>query len=114
MLREARQHARRLGSDLTALKARAQRGIDADAVRGLDDVAASMAAMFPEHFGGRESPEDRLFDLLAAGNPVPMTEDKAYAQALEHLRADRQGGNADFDFGANADDGDEGPVPFRR
>jgi hypothetical protein len=86
MLQDARRHARALGSDLQTLRARAARGVDSDAVRGLDDVAESMAASYPEHFQGHASHEERLFDLLAAGNPQPMPESQAYEEALEHLR----------------------------
>jgi hypothetical protein len=105
MLQDARKHARRLGSDLTTLKARAAKGIDADAVRGLDDVAQSMEASYPEFFGGRGTAEEQLFDHLVEGNPEPMSEDEAYKTALAELRHYR---------GKPVEEPIEEPVPFMR
>jgi hypothetical protein len=117
MLQDAWRHARALGTDLRTLAARAAGGIDDDAVRGLDDVAESMAEMYPEQFAGhRGDAASRLFDLLAEGDPRPMREDDAFGQAMEVLREHRRrpereeedtpaaaegGGDGSFDFGAN-------------
>jgi hypothetical protein len=39
--------------------------------------------MFPDRETQHDS--DRLFELLAGGNPTPMSEDEAYSQALDEL-----------------------------
>ncbi len=105
MMQRAREISKNLGSDLTTIKARAARGIDADAVRGLDDVAQTVAAEYPEFFhDDPDNPEERLLDYLLAGNPEPMSEDDAYEQAFDHLRQHRGGGGI-------APRSDE-PIPF--
>lgn len=90
MLQEARKLSTGLGyGDISNLAARNAHGqIDADSIRGLDDVAERMAERYPEFFHGHE-PADRLFDLLVGGNPEPMTEDEAYEQAFDHLMEQR-------------------------
>jgi hypothetical protein len=90
MLQAARQEAKKLGSDLTTLKARAARGIDQDAVKKLDIVGQSMAASYPEYFQSGENAEEKLFDYLLAGNPELMPENEAYETALDELRQQRE------------------------
>lgn len=89
MLGEARRMSVGSGfGDLRTLAARARRGdIDASHIRGLDDTAQSMAARYPELFPDAERADERLFELLLAGNPEPMAEEDAYTQAFEHLQA---------------------------
>jgi hypothetical protein len=71
---------------LKGLKTRTAKGIDYDDVKGLDDIAANLAASpeFSHLLSG--DPEQKLFDILAEGNPEPMTEEEAYSEALDHLR----------------------------
>jgi hypothetical protein len=85
LLQTARRTYERLGhGSLQGLHLRMARGtVDADALRGLDDVAQSMKAEFPEHFAGHPDPEQRLFELLAQGNPAPLSYEEAMAQAAE-------------------------------
>jgi len=85
LLQTARRTYERLGyGSLQGLHLRLARGsVDAAALRGLDDVAQSMQAEFPEHFAGHPDPEQRLFDLLAQGNPAPLSDAEALAQAAE-------------------------------
>jgi hypothetical protein len=71
-------------------------------------VADSLAAGLPEHFADQEDTGERLKEMLAEGNPEPMAEDDAYAQALDHLRS--YGGASQT---SGWDDEDE-PVPFAR
>ncbi|MBV8096260.1 MAG: hypothetical protein JO110_24090, partial [Acetobacteraceae bacterium] len=87
LLKDARQLSESQGyGSLDTLKARASRGIDADAVRGLDDVAQSVAAKYPEEFNGHEDDlPGRLYDLLLGGNPEPLSEDEAYSEAFDRL-----------------------------
>jgi hypothetical protein len=103
LLREVHQyhpHTRIIG-------ARNARGIDADAVKGLDDAADAMARRgeYRHLFRGHEGDaEKRLFDLLARGQPEPMSEEEAYEAALGHLL----GGKGD---GVR---GEGGPIPHAR
>jgi hypothetical protein len=85
LLQTARRTYERLGyGSLQGLHLRMGRGtVDADALRGLDDVAQSMKAEFPEHFAGHLDPEQRLFELLAQGNPAPLSYEEAMAQAAD-------------------------------
>jgi hypothetical protein len=67
-----------------------------------------MAAEYPHHFTGHEGNEqERLFDLLMAGNPEPMSEDDAYEQAFEHLMEHKPQKAA-----ATTGDDWNDPVPF--
>src|SRR5262245_27340643 len=56
-----------------------------DAFRGLDDTAERLADEYPQHFAGHGDPQQRLFDLLLAGNPAPKSVDEAREQALSIL-----------------------------
>jgi hypothetical protein len=85
MLKEARRMSKGLGyGDLSQLKRKAANGIDADAVKGLDDIAPLLRSHYPglisEHNG-----EEELFNMLSEGNPTPLTEDEAYQEAMNHL-----------------------------
>jgi hypothetical protein len=71
------------------IAARNARGIDKDAVRGLDDIAASMAGRseFAHLFAGHQGDEEqRLFDILLSGKPEHISHEQALEEALEHLR----------------------------
>lgn len=71
-LQEARTLMRQLGyQDVVNLKVINGFGrIDASSIIGLDDVAMSMQLKYPDILGGdASSAEQRLFDLLVAGNP---------------------------------------------
>ncbi len=87
VLQDARSMLSRMyGTDVRTLATTAGRGkIDASHVRGLDAVAQSLASTHPHFFGGSESSEERLFDLLVSGNPEPMTEEDAYGEAMDQL-----------------------------
>jgi hypothetical protein len=101
MLKDARQHARSLGANWNTIRARNARGIDPDQVRGLDDVAQSMQATYPEYFPRNVDPEEHLFDLLTRGNPRAMSRGEAYRRALDrliHARAARKREEADVPF----------------
>jgi hypothetical protein len=71
---------------------RAGRGdLDATSLKGFDILADQMAADYPHHFTNTEHEHagDRLFDLLTAGDPHPMSPAEAYEQAFGMLEADR-------------------------
>jgi hypothetical protein len=113
LLREVHRyypHARIIG-------ARNARGIDADAVRGLDDAADAMAhrSEYRHLFHGHEGADagNRLFDLLAAGRPQAMSEDEAYEAALGHLLGGKEAGFETPPSGVNAA-GEGGPIPHAR
>jgi hypothetical protein len=98
MLQDARQHARALGTNLNTIRARNARGIDPDQVRGLDDVAQSMASAYPEFFPRGVDPESQLFDLLSRGNPRRMSRGEAYSRALNRLVAKQKKDLEDVPF----------------
>lgn len=84
---EAYELSKRLGyGGLRGLRRLAARGGDADAVRGLDDIAMILAANHPEHFKDAEDNADRLFEILSHGPPKPMTREEAIEKALKELQ----------------------------
>lgn len=88
VLREARHMSKTQGyGDIGNLRTLAGSGRveDAASVRGLDDIAKSLSAKYPEIVGDESEAEGRLFDLLSQGNPVPMTAAEAFEQAFNHL-----------------------------
>lgn len=101
MLQEARESHRRSGfGSLIGLQARGARGkLDADAIRNLDDTAHTFANSneWGHIFQGHEHADDRLFDLLMAGNPKLMSADEAYRQALDYLYSEKKNKNDDKD-----------------
>lgn len=111
VLQDARRMAEKSGfGSLSTIAARASKGIDADAVKGIDDIAQAIAAQHPEHFAGHEDDlSGRLFDMLTAGNPEPMTEDEAYQQAFDHLMEYKQRADAERERVRVRDDE---PIPF--
>lgn len=109
LLRGVRSHAGKLGVNLNTLAARNARGIDSDQVKHLDELAESAALAHPEQFAGHPDAQERLFELLLAGNPEPMSEDDAYGQALEQLREMKAAGK---DAPAAAEE--EEPIPFAK
>lgn len=88
MLRDARQALKRFGGQGKALHLIAGRGdVDADSIKGLDDVAQEMAHNYPEFFRDRNQHDsDVLYAMLVAGEPGQMSETDAYEQALDYLR----------------------------
>jgi hypothetical protein len=112
-LQLARRLASQFGTSLQTLKARAAHGIDADAVKHLDDIADSVASSYPEQFAGHEDRGERLFDMLAEGNPKAMSEKEAYEQALDHLRERAASEPEPWDNGPLWDDDDDFGNPFR-
>jgi hypothetical protein len=122
VLQRARKLSESLGyGNLVNLKQRIAKGnLDSDALRGFDDLGQRLAEEFPEHFHDRERPEDRLFDMLAAGNPEPISEQQAYTQAFDALHDPRLAGKrspkppAGPKGKARRGDADEGLAPSGR
>lgn len=92
MLQEARRMSESLGyGSLGGMQLRNARGrIDADSIRGLDDIAERMRNKYPEYFERVPDAQDHLFNLLVDGNPEVMTEDEAYSAAFDHLMEEKQ------------------------
>lgn len=111
LLQDARKQLAHYGYDARALTTNLRSGRVEDNIPNLDIVADSLAANYPEHFGGTEEPAERLKEMLTEGNPQPMSEDDAYSQAFDHLVSGSGESNEDFGFGAN---GEEEPLPFAR
>lgn len=121
MLSEVRRASKALGYDLGAIRSNIMSGRveGTDQVPGLDEIAATVAKTYGEHFQAGKDLTEQLYEALAEGNAEPMGEEQAYDQALDILRAhgggvvdDRPigdegepaGGGTDFDFGANLTD----------
>jgi hypothetical protein len=104
MLQTARKRLGEFGGG-KGLNLLAARGVDASSIRGLDDVAADISLEYPHHFGPHDTPSDRLWELLVAGNPEPMSEDQAYQEAFDQLQAEKE---------RHQTAGDDGSVPFAR
>ncbi len=100
------------GYDARALTTNLRSGRVEDHVVGLDAAAADAAGIFPANFAGYHDLGGRLLDLFAEGVPQPISEDDAYATALEQLTEQKAGAGLDFPFGENAVD-DE-PIPYAR
>ncbi len=92
---------------LKSLTARAGKGGDSDAVKGMDDVADSFAkrSQYSHLFPRNTDPGEHLFDLLSAGNPQPMSEEDAYESAFDHLMQHRH---------QPAHESSDEPIPFGR
>jgi hypothetical protein len=105
LLQDARKQSKTGGEylDVSNLRQRAASGnIDASHIKGFDLLTRTMRNSFPELLGDDEQEaESRLFDLLAHGNPEPMSEDEAYTQAFDHLMEHRH-------------EQEPEPVPFQR
>jgi hypothetical protein len=86
-LQSARKTIESYGGDWRSLSLQAARGGDAKRTKGIDVAAEILARQHPELFPDREGQHDsdRLFELLAGGNPHAMGEDEAYQQALDEL-----------------------------
>ncbi len=100
MLSHARESSKSRGfGDLRTVAARAGRGdIDANSLKGFDQVAGDVAGKFPEHFKDEDdhgSHADQLFSMLSEGDPEPMTEEEAYQAAFDEMEADKGEGKAD-------------------
>jgi hypothetical protein len=67
------------------------RGAASESFPGLDDIAERLAEEYPGPFAGHRGDEtERLFSMLAEGNPEHISEQGAYEQALEQLREERE------------------------
>jgi hypothetical protein len=60
-----------------------------DQVRFLDEIADETRSAFPHHWGPHDDTTERLYELLAEGNPQPMSEEQAWNEAMEHLHGQR-------------------------
>lgn len=58
---------------------------DASQIRGMDEVAESVAKRWPSYFSENEHASDTLFGMLREGNRDVMDEDEAYSQAFDVL-----------------------------
>lgn len=87
MLRDARRMLLAMGWKLPSRRRLEGEGADADAIRGLDVVAAEMVARYPALFAGRGDAEAYLFELLAQGPPEPAREGDALRVAVDLLAA---------------------------
>lgn len=87
-LKSARKTIESYGGDWRTAAIHASNGGDASKTRGIDVAADSLAKSYPHLFPDQEHTHntDRLFDMLSAGNPQPMTEEHAYEQAMDELR----------------------------
>lgn len=81
-LQDARNLAKHFKVDLRRDRGAFVQG-DSDQIPHFDELAQEVASRHPEVLG--DDPEGKLFDLLAHGNPEPMTEEEAYADAFNHL-----------------------------
>jgi hypothetical protein len=88
-LKSARKTIESYGGDWRTAAIQASKGGDASKTRGIDVAADSLARSYPHLFPNQETEHntDRLFEMLAAGNPKAMDEDRAYQQALDHLNS---------------------------
>lgn len=96
LLQTARQAAKKQGWSVHHAN-KAFEGGDYSQLAGFDELARQMAGQYPHLLGahGYDSATDadndatqaseKLFELLQAGNPEPMSDDDAYSQALEYL-----------------------------
>jgi hypothetical protein len=86
-LQSARKVIESYGGDWRTIGFRAAKGGDATKTQGIDVAAETLSRQYPHLFTGGEYEHktDRLFDLLAAGNPKAMHEDEAYKHALGEL-----------------------------
>jgi hypothetical protein len=67
-------------------------------IRGFDEMATAMAERYPTLLGA--NPDQKLFDMLKAGNRKPPTMAEAIRRAAERIReANRP--DTSFEFGAN-------------
>jgi hypothetical protein len=93
-LREAREGLKEFGGQYKTIGLRAARGAaggDAKNIKGIDQVAETLARRYPHLFAGDEHEHvtDRLFDMLAAGNPKTRETEQAYQQAMDTLNEQR-------------------------
>lgn len=100
------QEVRKAHPHLMGVRQKAAKGIDADSVKLLDDIADAFSKRSEyAHLFGNSDPQERLFDLLVAGNPEMMSEEDAYGQAFDLIMEHKHAGGS-------LDVPDEDPVPF--
>jgi hypothetical protein len=112
-LRSARRVIESYGGDWRTVSLQAAKGGDHTKTRGIDVAADSLASSYPHLFPNQETEHntDRLFEMLAAGNPKAMEEDHAYQQALDHLNSVREP-RGKGRKGKAKTAADEEPIPF--
>jgi hypothetical protein len=86
LLKRAREQLAHYGYDARALTTNLRSGRVEDDIPALDVVADSLSQTMPEQFAGHPDAAERLKDLLTEGNPQPVSEDDAYAQAFDQLQ----------------------------
>lgn len=90
MLREARDALKEFGGAAKVIGA-TDRIEEAGQIRGMDEVAETIARRYPSYFRDSEHVTDTLFGLLKEGNRAGPDEDDAYSQAFDVLMEHRQG-----------------------
>jgi hypothetical protein len=124
LIQRARQLLTHFGYNAQSVTTNLRRSGEFD-IPHLDQVAESLAASYPEQFVGHENDlYNRLTDMLTEGNPKPMSLERVYEQALEHLRELGVGGSEvsgkplfqdedeeAFPFGANAPEPAKPKIP---
>jgi len=104
MLKDAREALSQFGGQHKTIKLHADKtGGDHDKIKGLDQVAEDIRRQYPAYFGEHDTASERLYELLAEGNPELMSEEDAYEQAFEHLAEGREAYRPS-----------EEPIPFQR
>src|SRR5262249_9406896 len=86
VIKRARELLAHHGYDPRALTTNLRSGHVEDDIPALDVVSRTVANDYPEHFHGYDRHDERLADLLPAGNPEAMPQREAYEQALDQLR----------------------------
>jgi hypothetical protein len=89
VLQEARHKSAAQGVSLAGIK-RCKDG-DYDSIRHFDETAEHVAQQYAEYFGG-EDPENKLYDMLSAGNPEPIHKARAFERAFAYLQGKRCAG----------------------
>ncbi len=102
LLTEARQWLGRHGKTISLDTVE-----ETSAIRGFDEMATAMAERYPNLLG--RNPEQKLFDLLKAGNKKVLSAGEIQARAQERVDAEKQSAapevsepeDSSFEFGAN-------------
>jgi hypothetical protein len=107
LIQRARQLFQHFGYGPQAIATNLRRGGEYE-LPHLDQVAEILYAEHPEQFAGHERDlYDRLTEMLTEGNPQPMSTERVYEQALEHLREHGIGGSEVSDKPLLEDEGEE-------
>lgn len=84
VLRAARSAFLTRGCNVSSITMVAGLGKDVDYFTGMDEIAAGLGRQFPHVLG--QDPEQRLFELLVAGNPQVQTTEEYYRKTLKVLK----------------------------